>query len=358
MCLPPELLEEIIEYLRDSRETLKSCALSCRPLLLPSQKRLFSSVTIRGPRKLDMKWLGGPPDEGCSSKQLGDLLESSPHLAIFVRNLKIQDRRKYRARADRYHQVPNATKRWLREDTNLSRALSYLKNLHSFFLELSAFPYFDALPTATRLSIIGLIQSPSLKRLTLRGVPPLLFKCNSNLRDVSIDCLLSENPEPLSDIPQHDIPLSFCFDSLSLQGSIHRPVYELLSDRPLYHLPILKKLRLEPTFTDVSSFLVTFPILLRRWSSTLEEVSIVIPSTFVCASPLYSLCIYLIFWQSTPLFRPWAASSILKSSACSSSMAAICQWTTKYNGLGRSSKPHWKHQVLSEQLRSWCPTLL
>ena len=78
MALPPEILDKILEHIptdREGRPTLISCALVAAWWTGPSQRRLFSSVSINN--KNYQRWLGGVALSG-----------SKTHLLQHVRSLR------------------------------------------------------------------------------------------------------------------------------------------------------------------------------------------------------------------------------------------------------------------------------
>ncbi|KAJ7120314.1 hypothetical protein C8R44DRAFT_877753 [Mycena epipterygia] len=75
------LCQELIELILDSadKETLKSCALVARLFRPPSQKLIFSDLTILPSRRHSIPAL----------QRLADVLSASPHLAVHVRMLHL-----------------------------------------------------------------------------------------------------------------------------------------------------------------------------------------------------------------------------------------------------------------------------
>ncbi|KAJ7466636.1 hypothetical protein B0H11DRAFT_57783 [Mycena galericulata] len=70
-----ELLDAIIDHLRDSQDDLKSCSLVCRSFLHHTQSLFFHTVKIASYGK-------------SSGKRLAEILSSSPHLIRHIRNLE------------------------------------------------------------------------------------------------------------------------------------------------------------------------------------------------------------------------------------------------------------------------------
>jgi hypothetical protein len=73
--LPPELTEHIINYLHDSPEDLRSCALVCKAWLAPSRSHLFYKISIH------------PAPILPSCRRLQRAIQQSPHVALCVRLL-------------------------------------------------------------------------------------------------------------------------------------------------------------------------------------------------------------------------------------------------------------------------------
>jgi hypothetical protein len=73
--LPPELTEHIINYLHDSPEDLRSCALVCKAWLAHSRSHLFYKIAIH------------PAPILPSCRRLQHAIQQSPHVALCVREL-------------------------------------------------------------------------------------------------------------------------------------------------------------------------------------------------------------------------------------------------------------------------------
>ena len=82
---PPELLDEIISYLWNDIPSLKACSLAHRNTTVPSQKRLFYAVGLRGPNQRVKNEMSG------TSYDFWRLLVGSPHIAGYVQSLFIMD---------------------------------------------------------------------------------------------------------------------------------------------------------------------------------------------------------------------------------------------------------------------------
>jgi len=82
--LPLDVLSEIIEVLDvdDDAPTLRSLSMSCATLLEPSQRRLFSKISIK------MDWLA-PASPKPKYLALKNLFIKSPHLATYVSHLRL-----------------------------------------------------------------------------------------------------------------------------------------------------------------------------------------------------------------------------------------------------------------------------
>jgi hypothetical protein len=77
--VPPELIEHIIDYLHDSPEDLRSCALVCKAWLAPSRFHLFYKISLRQTNILP------------SCRRLQRAIQRSSHIALCVRELSIDD---------------------------------------------------------------------------------------------------------------------------------------------------------------------------------------------------------------------------------------------------------------------------
>ena len=109
--LPPEILDEVLEYIpthREGRPTLIACALVATWWTGPSQRRLFSSVSINEDNR--QRWMDGVAQSG-----------SKAHLLAHVRSLS--------------HRRGPGTKYPMRDLAQDSGAyLSALRNIHSLTL--------------------------------------------------------------------------------------------------------------------------------------------------------------------------------------------------------------------------------
>ncbi|KAJ7449024.1 hypothetical protein B0H11DRAFT_2289567 [Mycena galericulata] len=74
MDLPQELIDGIIDEIREYPECLRSCALVAHSFLNRSQMHLFAKVELTG----------------ASPRGLSDLLLTSPHLALHIRSLTLE----------------------------------------------------------------------------------------------------------------------------------------------------------------------------------------------------------------------------------------------------------------------------
>jgi hypothetical protein len=79
--LPPELIEHIIDYLHDSPEDLRSCALVCKAWLAPSRFHLFYKITLYSTPILP------------SCGRLQRAIQQSSHIALCVRELSFEAKR-------------------------------------------------------------------------------------------------------------------------------------------------------------------------------------------------------------------------------------------------------------------------
>ncbi|KAF8149361.1 hypothetical protein B0H34DRAFT_733446 [Crassisporium funariophilum] len=168
--LPQELIEHIFSFLtpvtdRKARSALEICAYASPSLHVISQQRLFHQVILH-PECAE----NNPPT--ISFKRLASILDTSPHIAAYIRRLKVICVR------DRMVAVPH----WLEEDWD-SSCLAPLDNLREIWLSWTMEaprrlnhinrPPVDwgVISPYLRVELLVAIASSSLTRLDLSGVP-------------------------------------------------------------------------------------------------------------------------------------------------------------------------------------------
>ncbi|EAU83587.1 hypothetical protein CC1G_07960 [Coprinopsis cinerea okayama7 len=134
LVIPPELVELIVGFI-SSRSTLRACALVGPDFLYPCQQRLFTEVVLAPPKRR-----GTRPTKATPAQRFLDALNSSPHLASFVRSLIIECE-------DSIEEQP-----WLYNDTALQHILPRLDRLAKISVNGKVKPGDEAAPTKANLS--------------------------------------------------------------------------------------------------------------------------------------------------------------------------------------------------------------
>ncbi|KAF9526281.1 hypothetical protein CPB83DRAFT_492446 [Crepidotus variabilis] len=180
--IPPELYEEILFFLWGHTETLLACSTASPVLMVVSQKQLFSRVIIRSPLELVQSNIRFKRlyKVGGSASRFRELIETSPHLATYVKSFQIFDR-------DAQVAVPS-TGDWLSIDQHIPDILLRLCNLKSLAIMYHFPPYHWQKNSAEFMSaLVEVMQLPSLVGLSLKGIPMnlLLRGGTPNLKHVS-----------------------------------------------------------------------------------------------------------------------------------------------------------------------------
>ncbi|KAJ6583067.1 hypothetical protein DFH09DRAFT_1145235 [Mycena vulgaris] len=169
MRIPEELIDAIIgefdlseNYDSQTQITLQSCALVARSFVRLCQTRLFARISVYD--------YGQNPT--ILSHQLATLLESSPHLAAYIRTL------------DLYHSSDGA------ETEFVSRILCAVTELHTLILTCTS--YKEAFPIDA--STLAVFACPSLRRVELLQYRfanvlelQMLLSRSLSLRELSLD---------------------------------------------------------------------------------------------------------------------------------------------------------------------------
>ncbi|KAG5650275.1 hypothetical protein H0H81_012765 [Sphagnurus paluster] len=146
--LPQELLDYIIDHLHDDIPTLRDCSLVCHAWLCPSRTHIFHSVSLQPPKphQLILRRMKSPTV--CA---LSTILRSAPHLAQYVRELRIYEGMSWQA--------------WIIQEPALVALLPQLTHVRRLHLERSA-----ALPIPWGSLPLGLqraLTSPVLQELSI-----------------------------------------------------------------------------------------------------------------------------------------------------------------------------------------------
>ncbi|KAJ7187897.1 hypothetical protein C8R46DRAFT_1053001 [Mycena filopes] len=146
----PELIEYTLDFLHDidDRATLLSCSLVSQGWVHSSQSHLFSNIHLRFTPFWQLKY---PGVTGILSHRLNSVLNESPHLARYIRALKIEN--------DRFG--PSC---WVNSEPSLPQLLSKLSGLRSLVLSTM---YWEGLLEDRRQSLRALLRSSTLNSVRL-----------------------------------------------------------------------------------------------------------------------------------------------------------------------------------------------
>jgi hypothetical protein len=147
---PQEIHDSIIACLRGDTPSLLACALVCKSFVPMSQRLLFSQV--------DLKWVKHKPAPGYRFRQL---LASAPHIAGYVRELKITNG----CTRDFDYEKPG----WVAHDNSLQNILPALSNLKAitFTAKHTSWEY---LSRRVQEALLSAFRSDSLIYLHLKGI--------------------------------------------------------------------------------------------------------------------------------------------------------------------------------------------
>jgi len=214
--LPQELTDYIIQYNQDDIETLKACATVSRSFLPISQKSIFSEITLSAPK------ISHPRLTLC--QKLHQRLSSSPHLANYVRHLKVSEGIGISSGEGSSELISRLGFQWVHTDKTLGLVLEILKNVKSIRFDS---PVPTAFPDAFLCSVKAGLRSPFLFRLQLNRVSvnfAIFESCVAlkvlELRFVSF--LGAEDEVALHPNKRCDLDFLTIFDSPSFLCSVNR----------------------------------------------------------------------------------------------------------------------------------------
>ncbi|KAF9526741.1 hypothetical protein CPB83DRAFT_450038 [Crepidotus variabilis] len=190
--LPIELYHKVVQELYNVPETLKATSLTCRSLSNPSQQLLFATITIRSPFRCCSQY---QYSFGGSSDAFLNLLNSSPHIANYIRALELFEYPIYPKCGCAVHPSwwPSIDRSWIKEDNNLQHCLPLLQNLQAFILTYfyaNRFPGEESLDEALSMPVVTSLQQllrlPSLVHFDMDSFPVflLLQEAGPNLKHV------------------------------------------------------------------------------------------------------------------------------------------------------------------------------
>ncbi|KAF9260949.1 hypothetical protein L218DRAFT_557269 [Marasmius fiardii PR-910] len=163
--LPQELIDGILNFLRDDQKALRQCCLASRSFQPPCQKLIFECIRLHSVVSED-----GGSDQGkkfTMAQRLRDILVSSLHLAPLIKELRIMNT------LDESGAEGNRLG-WLEQDTSLPVILPLLVNLERFYLSgvstYGAKIDIESLPRAIQDALFLTWKSPNLTRIGLHRV--------------------------------------------------------------------------------------------------------------------------------------------------------------------------------------------
>ena len=194
IMLPLEIQIEILTHLCDDKESLRACARTCRAFLRPSQRLLFSNLSIsaspasrRSPRQRKL-----------TPTFLQRRLKANPLLCQYVQDLEIHDEEA----------------EWLLNDTSVAQILPLLTNLRSLVIMYRKFRHSRVAtwPRDLLSSILQVIHLPSLKYFSFTEMPLGLIPHGQHLSHLYIRDL------SLQELPSEAQACTSCSEKLSLSS--------------------------------------------------------------------------------------------------------------------------------------------
>ena len=140
--LPQELFDIIISKLADRQWALHTCSLVCRSWVHSSHRHLFHRIVLSPPHR---SFNGSGDVSYC--RRLHRLLLSSPHIATYIRELKVYEGQELKKQA------------WIGSDQTLPLVLGLLRDLTR--IELRRLEW-NILPLDLRQSICQVLELPSM----------------------------------------------------------------------------------------------------------------------------------------------------------------------------------------------------
>ncbi|KAF9526743.1 hypothetical protein CPB83DRAFT_908202 [Crepidotus variabilis] len=294
--LPLELYDKIISELHSNTDsdTLKSLALSCRSLVTPSQKLLFSHIILRSPHT---KCCSRMAQFGGTSSAFKILLELSPHISHNVRFLAIfDDPHRSLSESDEMSCPIHLTTNWFPHDEDLHFCLSAVQKLEAFTFTYASTsvpepPSWDEVSPTLVCAIRRLLQLPSLIYVDLQHSPilSLLKGTGSTIKHlvmhrVYANPVIEASLTPI--IPPPTYLESLCIEEFC-QMDVLVPI--LLGLGESYRTISLYKLKKLPVTLEVNQSLIkvhqNLQRILEECKDSLQEF-ILAPSIDVIASPM------------------------------------------------------------------------
>ncbi|PPQ68638.1 hypothetical protein CVT26_002922 [Gymnopilus dilepis] len=158
--LPQEIVDEILDYLRDDKSALRACALASHSFLHPAQKLIFVQVTLISPA--DNATLDSHPR--LSPALFESISRSSLRICSYVRHLDISD----------------PEREWLTNQvqSTISKLLPRLMNLRAITVHYGEYPHRGRVHRWARdflSALVSAIHLPSVRYLELSECPLALI---------------------------------------------------------------------------------------------------------------------------------------------------------------------------------------
>ncbi|KAG5351987.1 hypothetical protein C0989_004282 [Termitomyces sp. Mn162] len=152
--LPPELVDQIIENLKDDPMTLKCCASVCRGWLSPSRFRIFRRITLE-PREPSRPFEFFRRKRKSALQSLVDAIKASPEIASYIREVEIVE--------------GIGAQEWIGNEPLLFFFLALLKHVTRFKLRHSAvMPIsWNSLSTEFKIELLRFLASSLLCEINL-----------------------------------------------------------------------------------------------------------------------------------------------------------------------------------------------
>ncbi|KAF8990329.1 hypothetical protein BDQ17DRAFT_369745 [Cyathus striatus] len=170
--VPIEITEAIIKEV-DDLSTLYACSLVCREFLPLAQRRLFHSFTLES---------GSQGHRSGKYERFLSTLTTTPRLALYVRNLHVEDNVyfDYRQR----HKSPSVL-----AEPILPNLLEMLHNITIFSFECTPGGYWKEFSLPLKQALASFLVRPSIKLLFLRGVhhlPNAFAQCFARIPSITL----------------------------------------------------------------------------------------------------------------------------------------------------------------------------
>ncbi|KAJ3517238.1 hypothetical protein NLJ89_g634 [Agrocybe chaxingu] len=213
--LPPELTDNIIDFLANDAASLKACGLTCRIFLPSSRKHLFRRVVLRP-----------SASKATPSGKLVAFLLSTPHLLPYVASLRLVEGDFQLDGRGRYLG-------WMARDYQLATLLARLPNITEFSLESTYRPLeWNNLPKGLKVSIRGILKSAQLTDLALGYFLDITTSCAFMLFFMRARTATFPDVRPNEDVVHHPLVLEAMPNLKSLKLGVEISDFDTASANP------------------------------------------------------------------------------------------------------------------------------